>query len=309
MANAPDDTEPLNKTTLMMPLPKPAGFVSMQIDFDAQTHVGSVRSNNEDQYLVVRVGKSLEVLATSLPDKQNVEIVQREGYVLLVADGMGGHSGGELASAFVVRDALRYLMETAKWFFRYEDPDADVRLRLLRETLEHADQTLRQEAAADPELKGMGTTLTAVSIIGNDAFLVHVGDSRVYLFRDGVLEQLTTDHTLVQKMIEQGTLTPERARKHYLRHVITNVIGGPPGVKAEMSEFRLAVGDRLLLCTDGLTEPVPNETIAEILQRDSKPQEASCALIEMALRNGGPDNVTVIVANCVNEDQNASGIP
>ena len=195
-------------------------------------------------------------------------------------------------------EAIRHILETAKWFFRHDDPDQEVRIRLLRESLERVDRKLRDEAEVDPALAGMGTTLTALSIMEDDAFLVHVGDSRVYLLRDGSLDQLTTDHTLVQEMIQKGILTPESARHHHLRHVITNVVGGPPGVKGEIANIRLLNGDRLLLCTDGLTEVVRDAEITEILLRHPNPHDACTALVEVALSHGGPDNVTVIVADC-----------
>src|SRR5262249_54896057 len=161
------------------------------------------------------------------------------GYLLLVADGMGGVGGGEHASATVVRGVKRHLMETAKWFFRLDDPDENVRIRLLKESLEGLDRQLIEEARRDPALAGMGTTLTAAGIVDGAAFIVHVGDSRVYLLRDGQLEQLTRDHTVVQKLLDAGLVTPEGARSHRMRHVLTNSVGGSPGVSGEIVKLRL----------------------------------------------------------------------
>ena len=271
---------------------------TLRIAFGAQTHFGKVRPNNEDQYLIVRACKSLEILSTSLPVEQLHQLPDREGYCLLVADGMGGHAGGELASALVVNEALAHIVETAKWFFRLDDPDENVRLRLLRESLERMDEKLIDQARKDPALTGMGTTLTAASIVGADAFLVHVGDSRAYLLRAGKLEQLTRDHTRAQDMVERGLLRPEEARTTRLRHVLTNVLGGIPGVEGEILKFRLLDGDRLLLCTDGLTEPVREEQLTEILLQHPEPQEACLALVQAALDRGGPDNITVVLAAC-----------
>jgi len=301
MSDEIDETAPLNDTTIIIPPQAPAKPVRVSFEFGAQTNIGKVRSKNEDQYLIARASKGLDILATSLSEDERRPLIQSEGYIFLVADGMGGRAGGELASAFVVNEALRHVMETAKWFFRLDDPDEDTRIRLLQETLDRADRKLREEAEEDPTLKGMGTTLTAVSLIGADAFLVHVGDSRAYLLRDDALEQLTTDHTLVREMVQQGILTPEGARTHHLRHVITNVIGGPAGVSGEMAGLQLKDRDRLLLCSDGLTEPVRDEQIREILTGYPHPQEACDALVAAALANGGPDNVTVVVAVCTIE--------
>jgi PPM family protein phosphatase len=298
MSDNINETAPFSDTTIIIPPKVPAIPISVHFEFGALTDTGKVRSKNEDQYLIARASKSLDVLGTSLTEDQRTPLIQSESFILLVADGIGGRAGGELASAFVVNEAIRHIMETAKWFFRLDDPDEDVRIRLLQETLDRADRKLRDEAEEDPTLKGMGTTLTAVSMIGADAFLVHVGDSRAYLLRDGVLQQLTTDHTLVREMVQKGIITPEVARTHHLRHVITNVIGGPAGVSGEMADFRLKDGDRLLLCSDGLTEPVRDEQIREILTGYSHPQEACDGLVAAALAGGGPDNVTVVVAAC-----------
>jgi len=270
----------------------------MRITFGSQTDIGKRRSNNEDQFMVARLCKSLDILATSLPPDQSAAFSRREGYCCLVADGMGGHAGGERASATVVTEAARHILETAKWFFRLDDPDEHVRLRQLRETLERVDRQLIEEAQADPALAGMGTTLTAASLIDAEAFIVHVGDSRAYLYRQGILEQLTRDHTLAQAWADQGLLRPEEVKTHRLRHVLTNVLGGRPGVEGEIVRLRLMDGDRLLLCTDGLNDPVPDEQIAEILGRNTNPQKACQALIEAALEHGAPDNVTVVVAAC-----------
>ncbi len=285
-------------TTVIMPAPAPIDPAEVRLEFSARTHVGKVRPNNEDQYLIVRGTKALDVLDTSLSPEQRPVLHTREGYFLMVADGMGGCPAGERASALVVSESVKHLVETAKWFFRLDDPDEDVRIRSLREGLERLDRKLIEEGEHDPALAGMGTTLTAVSIVGSDVFIVHVGDCRAYLWRDGQLEQLTRDDTRAQELVDSGLLRPEEVRKHRLRHVLTNVIGGRPGVEGEMLALRLLDGDRILLCTDGLYEPVPDPQIVEVLSRCSDPAQASHALVEAALNAGGPDNITVVVAAC-----------
>jgi protein phosphatase len=292
-----DSLHPGDGSTIIIPRPA-ATPIKVWLEFAGHTHVGKVRPNNEDQFLIARLSKSLVLLATSLPPEQQTEIADREGYLLLVADGMGGYAGGERASAFIVNEAIQYLMKSAKWFFQLDDPDDDVRLRLLREGLERADQKLIEAAVRDPTLAGMGTTMTAVSLIGADGFLVHVGDSRAYLLRKGLLQQLTTDHTRAQELVEQGQLHPDEARTHRSRHRLTNVLGGMPGVEGEILKFRLADGDRLLLCTDGLTEMVRDDRIAELLGQSPNAEDACRALIESALNAGGRDNITVVIASC-----------
>jgi serine/threonine protein phosphatase PrpC len=268
----------------------------VRVTFGAMTHVGKVRLNNEDQYLVVRLKKTLEVLDGSLaqgdPDWSGLD-----SYVFLVADGIGGAGGGERASAFVVQEAKKHLLFTAKWYFRLDDPDEEVRLRLLRESLERIDRTLIEEAEMDPSLAGMGTTLTAAGSFGLDLFVVQVGDSRAYLYRAGQLEQLTRDHTLAQELIEEGLLEPDQAKTHRSRHVLTNAIGGQPGVRGEVLKVRLENGDRLLLSTDGLHDLVSSDRIAEILGHHAEPKATCQALVEAALDEGGRDNITVVVAD------------
>lgn len=276
--------------------PTPTELQDVRVEFAAMSHVGKVRRNNEDQYLVARLKKTVEVLQTSAPGEEP-DLGSLDSYVFLVADGIGGSAAGEHASAFVVQEAKKHLLYTAKWFFRLDDPDEEVRLRLLREALERMDRTLIEETKANPALKGMGTTLTAAGTFGLDLLLVQVGDSRAYLFRNPQLERLTHDHTLVQDLIADGMLDPEAAKTHHTRHVLTNAIGGMPGVRGEISKVRLAHGDRLLLCTDGLHDLVEDEQIAAILSQNAAPKAACQGLIDAALEQGGRDNVTVVVAD------------
>ncbi len=279
----------------MLPSTNPA---DMRMEFGAWSETGTVRPSNQDQYLIARLRKSVDVLAASLPPEQCSPFVTRGGYLFLVADGMGGHSGGEHASALVVREAVRHVVETAKWFFQLDDPDEEVRLRLLREGLEKVDGMLIEDGRNDPALAGMGTTLTGISILGAEAFIVHVGDSRAYLFRDGKLEQLTQDHNVAQELVRQGLIRPEEARTHRLRHVLTNVLGGKPGVEGEIVKVRLADGDRLLLCTDGLHGSLASDQIGEILGSLSPLDEVCRNLVAAALDQGSRDNVTAVLAVC-----------
>jgi PPM family protein phosphatase len=291
-----------NNPTDEFPAPGKPLLTPVRIEFGAMTHVGKVRLNNEDQYLVARLKKSLEVLDGSLAE-DSTELGGLDSYVFLVADGIGGAGGGERASAFVVQEAKKHLLFTAKWYFRLDDPDEEVRLRLLRESLERMDRTLIEEAKMDPSLTGMGTTLTAAGSFGLDLLVVQVGDSRAYLYRAGQLEQLTRDQTLAQELIEEGLLEPDQAKTHRSRHVLTNAIGGKPGVRGEVLKVRLENGDRLLLSTDGLHDSVSNDRIAEVLGHHAEPKAACRALVEAALDQGGRDNITVVVADYFTKDE------
>jgi protein phosphatase len=159
------------------------------------------------------------------------------------------------------------------------------------------DDLLTQRARADASLHGMGTTLTAAISVGADLFLFHVGDSRVYLLRQGDLHRLTRDHTLAQALADAGRIAPDEVSTHHARHILTKFIGGHGGrVDAEVQHFALADGDRLLLCTDGLTEMVADDQIADVLRRVEDADAACQALIDLALEGGGRDNVTVVLA-------------
>jgi serine/threonine protein phosphatase PrpC len=264
--------------------------------FGALTHPGKARANNEDHFLVARLSKSMHVCKTSLPGDGKTQPSEEEGYLVIVADGMGGAAAGERASALAVESVEAFVQNTLKWFLHLGGHDEQVLLGELRQSLERADRTVIERARSNPALHGMGTTLTMAYSVGIDLFIVHAGDSRAYLFRDGALEQLTTDHTLVQVLVDGGAISPEDAKRHNRRHVVTNVIGGPrQGVHAEIHKLVLRHGDVLLICTDGLTEPVSDDQIAEVLNRHPDPQEACSRLVDLALNRGGPDNVTAVV--------------
>jgi protein phosphatase len=294
--------DPQERTTEVLLRAKSPDEGKVRVEFGARTDIGKKRPNNEDQFLIVRLTKSMEVLSSSLPEDDDSRLPDRVGYLMLVADGMGGRAAGERASALAVQETKHHLLQTARWFFRLDDPDEAVRLRLLREALERLDRKILEEGEGNAALAGMGTTLTVASSIGAEVFIVHVGDSRAYLFHEGELEQLTTDHTLAQHMVDAGLLGAEEAKSHRLRHVLTNVVGGVPGVKGEVQKLLLVDGDRLLLCTDGLTEAVDDDHIAKLLGSHPQPEDACRALVEAALERGGKDNVTVVVAAYSIED-------
>ena len=209
--------------------------------------------------------------------------------LLAVADGMGGHAAGEVASAAVIA-ALEQLDEQG---VNAGDPE-----EALREAVEEANANLRLMVAADSELQGMGTTVTAVLSDGRHTWLAHIGDSRAYLLHDGQFRQLTRDHTFVQQLVDEGRIAPEDASTHPQRNFITRALDGRTGLDIDLDRLDLVPGDRLLLCSDGLSGVVSDESMAEVL-RTSSPDEAVQRLVDLALRGGGPDNITCIVADAV----------
>jgi protein phosphatase len=266
------------------------------IKFGAMTDCGKVRSNNEDHFLVARLSKSMRVCKTSLPGEGETQFSEEEGYLMVVADGMGGHAAGERASALAVGSIEGFVLNTLKWFLHLSGDDEHQLVTELRQSLESADRTVIERARSNRAFYGMGTTLTMAFSVATDLFIVHAGDSRAYLFRDGELEQLTSDDTVVQVLVDAGVISPEDAKHHNRRHVVTNVIGGPgEGVSVEIQKLKLLDGDTVLYCTDGLTEPVDDHAIAEILHHHPDPEDACTQLVELALSRGAPDNVTAVV--------------
>ena len=175
-------------------------------------------------------------------------------------------------------------------------PDAQKVLAQFQSALRQADVRIVEEAAEHPELSGMGTTVTMAFHLGAQLCVVHVGDSRAYVYRDGELHQLTEDHTLTADMVRSGALRPDEVAGHRLRHVITNVVGGQePGVNVEAHALEVQAGDRLLLCSDGLTEMVTNEAIAATLDAESAPEVAARKLLAQANDGGARDNITVVI--------------
>lgn len=255
--------------------------------------VGRVRENNEDQFLVAEVGRALRVQQSSLRQRGTL-FAELHAHLLVVADGMGGHQGGEAASALAVETLEQFLLNAFTFIVRLSGEEV---LAEFQEALRAADARIFAEAAARPELTGMGTTLTVAYAVGQTLYVAHAGDSRLYLFRDRQLHQITQDHTLVRELVERGALSPEQAREHHFRHVITNAVGGSAqGIVAEIHKLGLEAGDVILLCSDGLTEMVPDVELAAALASLPNPEEACRALVARANAAGGRDNVTAVVA-------------
>jgi len=299
MASAEQQPDASSTTIDLPPIRRvnPSAPAGIKVSFGAGTDPGKVRSNNEDHFLVARLAKSMQICKSSLADDGAFHFSDEEGYLMVVADGMGGAAAGERASALAVGTLESFVLNTFKWFLHLGNREQSVLFEQLRQGLERADRSVIDRAAADPSLSGMGTTLTMAYSVGTDLFIAHAGDSRAYFFHDGELIQVTSDHTLVQMLVNSGGISAEQAKRDARRNIVTNIVGGPSaGVQAEIHRLKIADGDILLLCTDGLNEPVSDAAIAEILAQTTNPSEACNRLIAQALDGGGPDNVTAIVA-------------
>lgn len=233
--------------------------------------------------------------------KQNQDSGYAGHHLLIVADGMGGPAGGDIASSVVVGQLAPL----------DEDPvPADQLLSCLHQALQEAHDHLVERSNNDAALRGLGTTCVAIYRSGNKLGAMHVGDSRGYLLRNGQLAQVTKDHSLVQYLVDNGQITPEEAEHHPKRSVILRVIGDTSSpVEPDESIREAIVGDRWLLCSDGLHGVVSRETIAEVLSTEETPEECADKLIELALLAGAPDNVTCVVSDVVEEGEEPPSHP
>jgi protein phosphatase len=248
--------------------------VAVTFEFAARTDIGLTRSNNQDS-------------AYAGP------------HLLVVADGMGGHAGGDIASSV----AIAHLAALDD-----ENPGADDAAAEIDQSVAEAHDELLARVAEDPELAGLGTTITALLRTGDRLVLAHIGDSRAYLLRDEQLEQVTADHTFVQYLVDTGKLEPDQAERHPQRSLLLRVLGDVDlGGGLDISVRGAKIGDRWLLCSDGLSAVVSRDTIFETLSRRAEPGKTADRLIELALRAGGPDNVTCVVADVIDLDQVADG--
>lgn len=251
--------------------PEPTGEVRMSLSlrFAAGSHKGMIREGNEDS-----------------------------GYagprLLAIADGMGGQAAGEVASSEVISTLVQLDDDV---------PGSDI-LTSLGTAVQRANDQLRVMVEEDPQLEGMGTTLTALLWTGQRLGLVHVGDSRAYLLRDGVLTQITQDHTWVQRLVDEGRITEEEATTHPQRSLLMRALGSGDHVEPDLSIREVRAGDRYLICSDGLSGVVSHQTMEETLASYQGPQETIQELIQLALRGGGPDNITCIVADVLDVDSN-----
>lgn len=235
----------------------------MRYTWATASHQGMVRDNNEDA-----------VFPTASGDSHDRALV-------IVADGMGGHVAGEVASRIAINIAASAELDPA-------------------DRVAAGNRAIREEVAREPSLEGMGTTMTLLSIEDETATVGHIGDSRAYLLRDGEFTQLTDDHTVAAEYVAMGQLEPHEAAAHPQRHMLTRTLGLTRFVNVDEYKFDIAAGDRILLCSDGLTEMVKDDVIAATIA-DRTPEEAVWALIELANEAGGVDNITVALVEAAND--------
>jgi protein phosphatase len=272
--------------------------MALKIDTCGRSDIGNKRKLNEDRFLIADLSKSLRVHQTNLGhDDQTRLFGQSQGQLFVVADGVGGHAAGERASTVAVDGVIMYTLDCMRWFFRLADEPEDDCLEDLKSVLEHSQARILAEADVIGGRRGMGTTVTAAYVAWPRLYVVHVGDSRGYLFRGTKLRQITRDHTVAQQLVDNGRLDPHKAEESRWSHILWNVVGGDSQqLSPEVYKARLNVGDTLLLCSDGLTKHVSDLEIATLLADSPSAEDACRQLVDEANRSGGSDNITVVVA-------------
>jgi protein phosphatase len=255
-----------------------------------------VRENNEDHFLVARLERGMETLMTNLPPGAVPDRSVDTVYGMLVADGMGGHAAGEVASRTAVTTLVDLVLRTPDIITRLDEHYTEKALRRFEQRFQDIREVLRAQARNDTRLAGMGTTMTLVCSAGADLLVAHVGDSRAYLLRNGRLQRLTCDQTMAQYLADTGMIAREDIERHPMRHMLTNVLGTQDGpTDVDLTAQRLLDGDQVLLCTDGLFDEVSEASITELLGQQGSPSETCQRLIAAALEGGGRDNVTVVL--------------
>ena len=267
----------------------------MQIHCHGLTHRGQVRPTNEDHFLIARLHRSMIVEACSLANHERLK-GRTHGHLFVVADGMGGHAAGEHASSIAVRTVEHFVLHTTDWFFRLHERHEEDLLDELKAGLVQCQDRILADQAEHPQHQGMGTTITMAYVLWPRMFIVHVGDSRLYLLRQGKLAQITTDHTMAQQYVAAGMMSADEADHSKWSHLLWNALGGSSaGLHVEVHRATLRTSDRILLCTDGLSKYHTEQSIRAALE--ALPVEEACRkLMTDANDAGGSDNITAIVA-------------
>lgn len=268
--------------------------VDRELDAFGLTDRGLVRAENQDHFLLCSLHKSMRVHGTSLPTSAELESLgHRLAFLAIVADGVGGSTAGEAASRAAIETIATYVTTTMRCYYTGDPHEAEEFLTALREVAFQANRAVIERGDAEPELRGMATTLTLAIGVWPSLFLLQVGDSRAYLLRGGVLRQLTKDQTIAQGLVDQGVMRQSAAHRSPFAHVLSSAIGGT--TEPQVDRIELEPGDVVLLCSDGLTKHLSDHAIRDRLQSMTSARQVCEDLIAAALADGGSDNVTAVV--------------
>ena len=265
-----------------------------QYDVYGMSHPGLKRTQNQDHFLIASLHKALAIYGTSLP-RESIPIISRpRGLIALVADGVGGSTGGEEASQTTVATITRYLTDAADLYTRLDPSSEALFLDQLKASVARSHEALLEASGRASGGHGMATTLTLVMLIWPKAFIVHVGDSRAYRLRDGKLELVTRDQTMAQAMVDAGAITQEQAEASHLKHVLWSAVGGREAAP-EVRTLDCELTDMMLVCSDGITKHISDDEIREHMLAHPTSEAICRALTDLALERGGSDNITVVV--------------
>jgi protein phosphatase len=271
-------------------------FDGIDVDIEGLTDRGRVRRENQDQYLIAALHKTIEIHGTSIPQAYQERFnTGAKALLLLVADGVGGRAGGEEAASITLDAITDYVTNSMRCFYKLDEQIPQELLGELAATVARSHSSVLQRAEERPERAGMATTLTMAHVLWPRVYVVQIGDSRCYHVRGPAIKQITKDQTLVQELVDLGALSPDDARRSPLSNILSQAIGGGEELQPAISKIAMEPGDGLVLCTDGLTGHVSDAQILAHLQAAESSQNACQRLVQAALEDGGRDNVTVIV--------------
>jgi protein phosphatase len=265
----------------------------LAFEFGAATHVGLRRSENQDHYLVLRRVRTQQMLLSNMPTEQ-LALPRDEAYAIAVADGMGGAGFGAQASEIAIRTGWELAGRATSWVMKLENLDSAELTERIEGFVYLLQQAFVHECEVNPQFASSGTTFTSAYLVSSFAIISQIGDSPCFLWRDGTMRRVSVDHTIEQEFISAG-VKPEIAGK--FSHMLTRCLGYEShNARPDVHFLRLRPGDQLLVCTDGLTDMASEGAIAECIDAAASSQAACDALVELALKNGGKDNVTAVLA-------------
>ncbi|MDZ4848836.1 MAG: protein phosphatase 2C domain-containing protein [Pirellulaceae bacterium] len=275
--------------------------MTSSVRYSGKTDIGKKRQTNQDHFLVADLSRSLCLGATSLDIAADSRLFGDPlGHLFLVADGMGGHQAGSRASELAIKYIVSSVLNGLRLVSRPEAGVDQLFMEALKTALNAAHRAIVTDSEGDQSLRGMGTTLTMAYVCWPKMWVVHAGDTRCYVLRNGGLHQLTRDHTLANQMASQGLLQTDQKERSRWSNVLWNALGAEAeDIVADVHQIRVQVGDRILLCSDGLNKHVTDDELIPILSRDDLPDQICQALIDLTNERGGTDNVTAIVVDIV----------
>jgi len=271
---------------------------NITLDVAALSDCGKVAAHNTDHYLALRLGRLQETLASSLSAGDLPARFEEYAYAMVVADGLGEQGAGARASRVALSTLAHLAVRYGRWNVRVEAEDREAIVNQIEFFSSRLNEAVLDERRLDLRLATMATSLTAVYIAGTELFFAHAGHSKAFLFREGTLIQLTTDHTRASEARPPAPVPVSNRARVDMHHVVTETIGASPGSpNLEIDTFPLWSGDRVILCTNGLTDVVSEDRIADVLALQRTPEDDCGRLMELALDAGGPDNITIVTAD------------